>query len=97
MQEILNRVQEQLNENWAVDKEDIQALVDYVENDEWISVDDRMPEKEEREYAVTDGHGLYISYYGFNHKTKKTKFQSTHDDFDSLFGCGEIKKWKDIE
>ena len=33
MKEIIERVQEQLNNNWAVDAEDIQALIDYIERE----------------------------------------------------------------
>ena len=33
MKEIIERVQKQLNNNWAVDAEDIQALIDYIERE----------------------------------------------------------------
>ncbi len=62
MQEILNRVQEQLNENWAVDKEDIQALVNYVENDRWISVDKKTPPLHTRVLALVNGREVEFFY-----------------------------------
>ena len=56
----------------------------------WIPIEDRPPENEEQEYAVTDGESNYIAYYGFNYRTKKTEFSSTSYDFNSLHGCKEI-------
>lgn len=46
MEELTKRVQEQLDNNWPVDKEDIQALLDKVtkaDDKKWISVKDRWP------------------------------------------------------
>lgn len=64
------------------------------ENDmEWISLEDRLPEIESEEYAVTDGRSLFMAYYGFSHTIRKTIFQSTSDDFDSLYGCDTITHW----
>lgn len=65
--------------------------------DMWRSVEDALPECEEEEYAVTDGQSFYMAYYGFNHKTKKTEFSSTSDDFDSLHGCGRITHWVNLD
>jgi len=63
----------------------------------WRSVEDELPESEEEEYAVTDGQSFYMAYFGFNHKTKKTEFSSTSDDFNSLYGCKGITHWAKID
>lgn len=92
MQEILDRLQQDLDNNAPCEAADIQAVVDFARERQWVSVEDRLP----KDNGLTCKHFRVYRERGLQQRAAYQFRPGVWFDLDSLEDLEDITHWQPL-